>query len=114
MACYASNITICLDNQEAALRLLSEPPTATSSPRISTFRKLALSWKERERSPMINQGAVDIRWCPGHVGIPGNEAADALANSACAVPTPFLPPSIARAKRILKIHYEASVASYWA
>ncbi|KAI0996304.1 hypothetical protein K3495_g11876 [Podosphaera aphanis] len=43
MAYYATNITICLDNQEVALRLLSESPTATSSPRISMFRKLALS-----------------------------------------------------------------------
>ncbi|KAI1005501.1 hypothetical protein K3495_g2711 [Podosphaera aphanis] len=114
MAYYASNITICLKNQEAALRLLSDPPTRTSLPYISMFRKLALSWKEMERSPMTNQGALDIRWCPGHVGIPGNEAADALAKSACAVPTPFLPPSIARAKRIIKINYETSVASYWA
>ncbi|KAI0996303.1 hypothetical protein K3495_g11875 [Podosphaera aphanis] len=63
---------------------------------------------------MTNQGAVDVRWCLGHVGTTGNEAADALAKSACATPAPFLPPSIARAKRNIKIHYEASVASCWA
>ncbi|KAI1001687.1 hypothetical protein K3495_g6513 [Podosphaera aphanis] len=40
MAYYATNVTVCLDNQEAALRLIIDTPTATSFPRIALFREL--------------------------------------------------------------------------
>ncbi|KAI0997006.1 hypothetical protein K3495_g11177 [Podosphaera aphanis] len=102
MAYYATNVTVCLDNQEAALRLLIDTPTATSSPRIALFRELASSWTQRSRSQNTLPGSVNVRWSPGHVGIPGNEIADAHAKSACTTQSPILPTSIARAKRDLK------------
>lgn len=37
MAHYALNVTVCLDNQEAALRLLADTPTAISFSRTSIF-----------------------------------------------------------------------------
>ena len=50
MAQLATNITVCLDNQEAALRLLIDTPTQSSSSRIARFRHLATRWIERECS----------------------------------------------------------------
>ncbi|KAI1000484.1 hypothetical protein K3495_g7710 [Podosphaera aphanis] len=111
MAYYATNVTVCLDNQEAALRLIDTP--TTSSPRIALFRELASSWTQRSRSQNTLPGSVNVRWCPGHVGIPGNEIADALAKSACTTQSPILPTSIARAKRDVKARYQSHVSAYW-
>ncbi|KAI0995339.1 hypothetical protein K3495_g12842 [Podosphaera aphanis] len=100
MARFATNVTVCLDNQESALRLKSNAPIPSSS-------------------------ELKIRWCPAHVSILGNETADSLAKLACEAPGPTLAklaceapgptlaPSIARAKRETKARYEASVATYW-
>ena len=99
MAFYASNMTICLDNQEAVLRLLSLTPTATSSRQIANFRQLASSWPNRERASYTKVGTFSVRWCPGHPGISRNEAADALAKLACRMTAPSIPQTIARAKK---------------
>ncbi|KAI0994954.1 hypothetical protein K3495_g13227 [Podosphaera aphanis] len=102
---YDTNVTVCLDNQEAALRLLIDTSMATSSPRIAFLLELASSWRQRSRSQNTLPGSVNVRWCPGHVGIPGNEVADALAKSACTTQSPILPISIVRAKRDVKARY---------
>lgn len=113
MAYYATNITVCLDNQEAASRLLLGPPTPSSSTRIAKFRDLARSWPSRNRARYTEPGRVSVRWCPAHSGIPGNEKADALAKAACTITAPNLAPSIARARRIVNLRYEASASEYW-
>ncbi|KAI1002061.1 hypothetical protein K3495_g6142 [Podosphaera aphanis] len=113
MARFATNVTVCLDNQEAVLRLKSNAPTPSSSKRIKLFQELSNSWTTRNRCSFTQPGTVDRRWCPAHVGILGNETADSLAKLACEFPAPPLAPSIARAKREIKARYEASVATYW-
>ncbi|KAI1005470.1 hypothetical protein K3495_g2746 [Podosphaera aphanis] len=113
MAYYTTNVTVCLDNQEAALRLLIDTPTAKNSPRMALFRELTSSWTQRSRSQNTLPGPVNVRWCPGHVGIPGNEIADALAKSACTTQSPILPTSIARAKRDVKARYQSHISAYW-
>ncbi|KAI1002015.1 hypothetical protein K3495_g6188 [Podosphaera aphanis] len=107
LAYYATNVTVYLDNQEAALRLLTDTPSATSSPRTALFRELASSWTQRARSPNTLPGSVNVRWYPGHVGIPGNKIADALAKLACATQVPVFPTSIARAKMDAKALYQS-------
>ncbi|KAI0994174.1 hypothetical protein K3495_g14007, partial [Podosphaera aphanis] len=100
-------------DEMSSVRLLIDTPTATSSPRIALFRELAFSWTQRSRSQNTLPGSVNVRWCPGHVGIPGNEIADALAKSACTTQSPILPTSIARAKRDVKARYQSHVSAYW-
>lgn len=113
MARYATNVTVCLDNEEAAIRLLSEHPTATSSSHIERFHQLAETWSHRELSLNSHQGQVSIRWCPSHSGIAGNETADNLAKAACKDSSPNLPMTIARAKRKIRENYETLIIDYW-
>jgi ribonuclease HI len=113
MARFATNVTICLDNQEAALRLHTGIPTSTSPSEIIEFQACRQAWFIRERARNAACGAVDIRWCPAHVGIAGNELADQLAKDACLVPTTRTQASIACAQRLSKLRYKRSAAEYW-
>ena len=113
MARYANKVFVCLDNQEAALRLLVCNPTPSSSPRITQFRGLATAWTRRDRCHFTEVGSVIIKWCPAHVGILGNEAADVLAKQACTLPASSLAPSISRAKRDIKVRCQDSATRYW-
>ena len=72
MARYATNVTVCLDNEEAAIRLHTGVATTTSASRILEFQKLRESWAQRTRATAINAGQVQVRWIPSHQGIAGN------------------------------------------
>jgi ribonuclease HI len=84
---FATNLWICLDNLEVAMRLLS-PSTGTSQAVFESFRELAATWPLRERLPHTKEGSVRIRWVPGHAQIPENEAADLAAKEGAAAPPP--------------------------
>ena len=101
MGRFATKVTVCLDNQEAALRLHPGTPTDSSAAAILEFQASKHAWHTRERAPNAAPGTVDIRWCPGHAGIPGNELADQLAKAACQMPTDRQTATIARARRLL-------------
>ena len=58
---YVSNVTVCLDNQEAAIRLLLERPIASSSAKILNFRKLAVNWKRSSRGQNTTPGEIAVR-----------------------------------------------------
>lgn len=63
-----NRISICSDSRAALLALQS--PKVTSQ----------LVWECRERlCELAGDNEVELRWVPGHSGIPGNEAADRLA-----------------------------------
>ena len=113
MARFATTITVCLDNEEAALRLHSGPPTDSSAAAILEFQACKLAWLRRERAPNAAPGSVDIRWCPAHVGIPGNELADQLAKAACQMPTERQTATITRARRLIEERYDAAARAYW-
>ena len=69
---YADNIHICLDNLEVASRLLSIT-TGSSQNTFISFNSLTNQWPAHIREPFTQPGRVLIRWCPGHMNIPGNE-----------------------------------------
>ncbi|RKK57277.1 hypothetical protein BFJ69_g17540, partial [Fusarium oxysporum] len=70
------NIFICLDNLAAAT-CLQGTPSDSSQHIFLEFQALVTS-----------QGAVQVRWVPGHTDIPGNEQADKLAKAASSLPEP--------------------------
>ena len=115
MARYATNLTVCLDNKEATMRLQSSVPTATSYKEIMNFRAAVTAWHTRDRGTLtfMGPGTISIRWCPGHQGFKGNEIADKLAGEAYQLPTIRHTMSIARAKTVLKTRYREAFSEYW-
>ena len=116
MARHAIDLTVCLDNEKAAMRLQTGAPTATSFGAITTFRAVTTTWRTRDRNLLIRAepGSVNVRWCPGHQGLKGNELADKLAGAACKLPTIRSTMSVARAKSTLKARFENAFQTYWA
>lgn len=113
MGRFATNVAICLDNQEAAFRLRSGQPTLTSFNQIKEFQTLCNTWKSRNRATGVQVGTVLVRWIPGHQGILGNERADTLAKQACDQQTTRTLTSIARAKKYAQIVYNNASLYFW-
>ena len=120
----AENLYICLDNLEVALRLLYLDPPESSQDVFLAFRKLANQWPTRNRLPLSHSaGTVQVRWCPGHQSIKGNEEADRVAKSAALLPVssttlPSLqansPPSLSALRRLSKQLTRDKISQYWA
>lgn len=113
MSRFAKNVAVCLDNEEAAIRLHSACPTQSSSTRILDFQRLRSSWSERERAEATALGTVPVRWIPGHKGIAGNERADALAKEASGLPAENTETTVAQSKKILQELYQERLELYW-
>ncbi len=113
LAAFATDVTVCLDNEEAAIRLHSGRPTVTSAPDFADFARLREAWTTRPLAGLGRPGKVSVRWIPSHIGIPGNERADALANAACSLPPCRTTASRAAAAILAETRYEAALQSYW-
>lgn len=113
MAKYATDVTICLDNEEAALRLYTGIATSSSSGQIAEFQLLRRQWESRNFSMVAAAGRVNIRWVPSHSKIRGNERADTLAKTACNMHTNRTQASTAKARHLIAERYEIGITTYW-
>lgn len=67
---------VILTDNQAALRVIQNPRMPSGQVYLEGCLRL-LEWCSRE-----NKIQVELRWIPGHEGIPGNETADMLAKEA--------------------------------
>ncbi|EKG09164.1 hypothetical protein MPH_13848 [Macrophomina phaseolina MS6] len=70
-ALQATNVVLCIDNTSVIQGIDGHTPASSQS----QFTRLK-STRQELRIP------VETRWCPGHMGITGNEEADQLAKAA--------------------------------
>lgn len=66
MARFAKNITVCIENEEAAISLRAEQPAHSSSTQFVEFLMLSRTWTQREKDPDIENGILRIMWIPSH------------------------------------------------
>ena len=109
----ATNIHVILDNQKATETLLASTPATTSQKEILKFRELAAAWPARQTSALARPGEVRVMWCPGHIGIVGNERADVLAKAACGTAPPNPKATLAGAKSHAKRHFWEETSKWW-
>ena len=113
MAKYATNIVVCLENEEAALRTHTVYLSPSSSVKTAEFQVLREIWNSRVQSSREEEGAAKVQWVPGHAGIKVNKRADVLAKEACSETTTRTKASIYRAKSLIKERQESSITRYW-
>ncbi|KAL8391941.1 hypothetical protein RB595_002230 [Gaeumannomyces hyphopodioides] len=81
---------VCLDNTSAANGFLSTAPDS-------------LQGAFKEVHCFMDKHQVHVRWSPGHMGIPGNEEADAEAKLGTALPIPVhAKPTVAGVKALAR------------
>ncbi|KAF5004471.1 hypothetical protein FDECE_9037 [Fusarium decemcellulare] len=94
-------IHVCLDNASVIGGLRGRPGESPQHAFLE-FRNLAKA-----------HGAVRTRWCPGHMGIEGNEVADAYAKKGCSKEPLDLPPTLAFIRRTAKAMSRDEFSNWW-
>lgn len=110
------NIPKILDNEETAIRLHTRISYSSSAFAFARIISLCVSW-ETERNQRLSCGAsigrVYVRWCPGHIGIQGNEMTDQAAKESSDMESNKADHTVAKAKRRISELYSQSTENYW-
>jgi ribonuclease HI len=114
LAQYATNVTVCLHNEEAAICLHTGKATRTNAPEFRTFDALKAAWRARPLAGPDRPGTVQVKWIPSHRGITGNTEADTLANIGRTLPPSRTAASYAAAKALSKARFDEALKKYWA
>lgn len=95
-------ITICIDNTSVIDGIGATAPISSQA----DFRTL-------QKTGDLSPGLISVRWCPGHVGIYGNDLADQLAKEGAKLPVPDLLPSVSYCKRRTKAVLATTFQTWW-
>ncbi|KAK5994259.1 putative RNA-directed DNA polymerase from transposon BS-like protein [Cladobotryum mycophilum] len=93
-------ITVCIDST-AALTSLMGTPSDSSQAEALAFQELATELR------------ASLRWCPGHMGIPGNEMADEQAKLGASLPNNNNTITLAAARRIARRKPLTAFQQWW-
>ncbi|KAK5992521.1 Xylosyltransferase oxt [Cladobotryum mycophilum] len=93
-------ITVCIDST-AALTSLMGTPSDSSQAEALAFQELATELR------------VSLCWCPGHMGIPGNEMADEQAKLGASLPNNNNTITLAAARRIARRKPLTAFQQWW-
>ena len=87
---HDGQITSCIDSQSVIWGLAGTAPKSSQA--------AFLQWQDAAAQAELDGRAVSTRWCPGHMGIKGNERADSLCSNEMTwrLAAPDLPPTYAR------------------
>lgn len=111
---HARRLTICLDNEEAAIELMSGVPTTSGHGAVYAFQRAKNDWlRLQSRMDGIIPEPLTTRWCPGHQNIAGNDLADQLAKQAHQEPYDSHILTAARARRTIRQRFDDSLTTYW-
>ncbi|KAL3955841.1 hypothetical protein ACCO45_009860 [Purpureocillium lilacinum] len=101
-ATNTTSIVVCIDNLAVATCLRGNPADS-SQDAFTKFQDLAKA-----------HGDFEVRWIPGHAGIPGNEEADGLAKAGCLLPEPpGAVPSLAHLRRLARQQPRDAFKAWW-
>ncbi|KAK5989435.1 hypothetical protein PT974_10954 [Cladobotryum mycophilum] len=93
-------ITVCIDST-AALTSLMGTPSDSSQAEALAFQELAIELR------------ASLRWCPGHMGIPGNEMVDEQAKLGASLPNNNNTITLAAARRIARRKPLTAFQQWW-
>lgn len=99
----ATHYHVCIDNQAVLLGIIGYGADSSAD----TFQRFG---------DMTKIAPVSVHWAPGHVGIPGNEAADALAKAGADMCLALPPPethTVAAIKRLARTNMQKVAQQWW-
>lgn len=111
---HARCLTICLDNEEAAIELMTGAPTTSGHGAVYAFQRAKDDWlRLQSRTHGTMPRPLTTRWCPGHQDIRGNDVADQMAKQAHQEPYNTHILTAARARRVIRERFDESLKTHW-
>jgi ribonuclease HI len=110
---FSTDLWVFLDNLEVAKRLLGNS-ISSSQWAFDEFKEVARKWPLRAKLAHLPPGELKVRWVPGHVNVPGNEAADRAAKAGASLPaSQDNTCTSASLKRLAKTEATRAISKLW-